>query len=103
MVDVNGNTLRILQNGLHNTISIRCATLASNSRHYCKRPVWEQQRSKKDKPRSETDLEETHQNVDNLHIVVEIVRHVGSGPQVKYVVLWYSSATQMALPSHLKT
>lgn len=79
-MSVNNNTLRILQDGLKNTVSIHRATPAPNSGGYCDRGDGEEAGSTKEEPHSEPDPEEAHQNADSLCVVEDIVRHVASGP-----------------------
>lgn len=77
VVGVKDSTLQILQNELENTICIHRATFTSTSRHYCDGPKGKEQGSTEKEPCSKNDLEEVHQNDDNLLMVEEIVQHAG--------------------------
>lgn len=39
--------------------------------------------------RSQKDVEENHQNADEMSAVDKIVRHVGSEPRLMYLVRWH--------------
>lgn len=106
VVGVNENTLYIKQGGLENTVANPPETVVINSKRYCntrkgKEQEYEQSWTE-EVPRSETDSVKTHHNAENLQVVDEIVRNVGSGPRLKYVVQWYSyiKADDTAVPPH---
>lgn len=63
---INDNTVRILQGGLENAVSMHRATLAPNLGHYCDRHYGEEEGSTEEEPCSKTDPEEAQQNAGNL-------------------------------------
>lgn len=89
VVVINDTTLRMLQDVLKSTFSIHRATLASNSKRYCNRLDADQKDLTREESRSETDPEESRQNAEDLYVLDKIVRHLGWGSQLKYVLKWY--------------
>lgn len=89
VVGVSDITLRILQDGLKNTVSIHRATMTPNVRFNCNRTNGEDQSSSEDEARFRTDTAESHKNADNLCVVDKTVQQAGSGPRPKYVELSY--------------
>lgn len=74
------NTLKPLQHGLENTVTNYRATLAPNSRAYCKEPEWYSKGATKKDADSEEVSEENHRNANDLYVVNKIIRHNDSGP-----------------------
>lgn len=87
---MNDSILRIVQAWLESTVSIHWVKLAPNSWRYCYKSNWEAENeensSAKEKPRFESIPEEAYNSVDSLSVMNKIIRHAGSGPQLKYVV-----------------
>lgn len=106
IMGVNDNTVRIVQDGLENTVSVYRATLAPSSRRYCDRAYREQQRKENssagEKSCLEINMEESHHKADSLYVVDQIVRHIGYRTQLKYVVRWYgyTKADDITKPLH---
>lgn len=67
--------------------------MISSSGRYCDGSDWEEQEeeqgSTEEEPHSRTDLEEAHYSADNLYVVSNIVRQIGSSPFLKHVMRRY--------------
>lgn len=103
MTGVNDNALQILKDGLENTVSIHRATLSPISRHqYDDDSADKKEHSGAEEPSSNTKTDEQRGGDNNTYAVERIVRHVGSGSHVRYVVQWYgySKADDTTEPLH---
>lgn len=87
MTGVNENTRRINQDGWENRVSIHRATWNPTLRRHCDEDrTAEADGLDAQETRSENDSDNDR---DGTFFVDKIVRHIDSGPSLRYMVKWY--------------
>lgn len=85
-------------------VSIHWAVLNSTSKHHCDDEApHRSEHSGRKETRTKLEIDENQGGDDHTYIVDRIFRHVGSGPQLKYVVGWYGYSIENdtpKLPTH---
>lgn len=81
------NTVQTVQNGFENKTSIQRITLSPIPRHhYDDDPAERSKHCSKEETHSDGKADEHREEDEQTYVADKIVRHVGSGPRLRYVV-----------------
>lgn len=104
MTGMNGYTLQILHVWFKNIISIYWATRSPVSRCQCEGdPTDKNENIGKYEPCSDRKIDEHRGENDNNSVADRIVRHIGSGAGLQYVVQWPDTVRQTISLQHCTT